>query len=60
MKIATYLILAIVAVLTLCTIVAAVLAALQIIVYVVAAMLVIWAVTYVASFFIKEDKQPPE
>ena len=59
MKIATWLILAVVAVLTLCTIVAAVLTALQILVYVIAAFIVIGAVTKIAAYFSKEDKQPP-
>lgn len=59
MKIATWLILAVVAVLTLCTIVAAVLTALQILVYVIAAFIVIGAVTKIATYFSKEDKHPP-
>lgn len=59
MKLATWLILAVVAVLVLSAIVAAVLTALQIIVYVIAAMIVIWAVTKVATFLNKETKQPP-
>ena len=59
MKIATWLILAVVAVLTLCTIVAAVLTALQILVYAIAAFIVIGAVTKIATYFSKEDKQPP-
>ena len=59
MKIATYLILAVVAVLTLASIVAAIITALQILVYVMAAALVIWVVVSVATYFNK-DKEPKE
>lgn len=59
MKIATYLILAVVAVLTLASIVAAIITALQILVYVMAAALVIWVVVSVTTYFNK-DKEPKE
>ena len=59
MKIATYLILAVVAVLTLASIVAAIITALQILVYVIAAALVIWVVVSVTTYFNK-DKEPKE
>ncbi len=59
MKIATWLILAVVAILTLCTIVAAVLTAIQILVYAVAAVIVIGTIVKITAFFDKEDKQPP-
>lgn len=59
MKIATYLILAVVAVLTLASIVAAIITALQILVYVMAAALIIWVVVSVTTYFNK-DKEPKE
>lgn len=60
-KIATYLILGVVAVLTLATIVSALAMAFQAVFYVAAACAVIWFIHTVATYFNKpKDNKPPE
>ena len=58
MKIATYLIIGVVAVLTVCAIISAVMMALQVLIYAGAAALVIWAVIAVSTYLFKPKKPP--
>ena len=58
MKIATYLILGVVAVLTVCAMISAIMMALQVLIYAAAAALVIWAVIAVSTYLFKTEKPP--